>query len=208
MRIGRYIAALIAAVTCSAGGLRAQPDQRWLGTTTDPKVLEAARTLRAVFELASSSIAATEFCKIGDDKGWLHVVGAVEVRYTKCVAQDQSWTALSQGLDKEGEEAKAKAYPNGAPWLLFMRLMNARQHEADTMSVKAYCSSQPWKLISDPGSLSAAELAAYKRDNPTRNVDYDINVINSMLALGKDAGWTDAPCDKLFWPPGFPPRKQ
>jgi hypothetical protein len=198
-------ATIVAAVIWSGCGAHAQPDPRWL--TTDPKVVEAARTLRGVIELASGSIAATEFCKIGDDKGWLAVVGTVERRYANCVQQDPGWTALSQSLDKEREEAKAKRYPTGAPWLLFMRAMNGAQHEADTMGIAAYCASQPWQLISDPTSLSAKQLADYKRDNPTRNIDYDIALITSMLALGKDAQWTDAPCDKLFWPPGFPPRK-
>ena len=197
---------LSAAIAGVCGEAHAQPDQRWL--ITDPKVVEAARTLRAVVELAASSVAATEFCKIGDNKRWIHVVTVAEVRYAKCVAEDRGWATLSQGLDKEGEQARAKGYPYGAPWLLFMRALNASQYEADTMGVEAYCASEPWKLINDPRSLSAAEIAAYKRDNPTRNVDYDIRLIISMLALRDDTGWVNAPCDKLFWPPGFPPRKQ
>jgi hypothetical protein len=200
------IATIVAAVVWSGCEAHAQPDPRWL--STDPKVVEAARTLRAVIELASSSIAATEFCKIGDDKGWLRVVGAVERRYAKCVEQDRSWITLSQGLDKEREEATAKSYPSGAPWLLFMRALNGSQYEADTMGIARYCASQPWQLISDPSSLSAKQLADYKRDNPTRNVDYDIALITSMLDLGKNAQWIEAPCDKLFWPPDFPPRKR
>ena len=200
------IATIVAALVWSGCEAHAQPDSRWL--TTDPKVLEAARTLRSVIELASSSIAATEFCKIGDDKGWLHVVGAAEARYAKCVEQDRGWITLSQGLDKEREEATANNYPSGAPWLLFMRSLNGRQYEADTMGITGYCTSQPWQLINDPSSLSAKQLADYKRDNPTRNVDYDIALITSMLDLGKNAQWIEASCDKLFWPPGFPPRKR
>lgn len=200
------VVALVTAIVCLGNAVRAQPDQRWL--TTDPKVVEAARTLRAVIELASSSIAATDFCKIGDHKGWLRVVSAAELRYTKCVAQDRGWSTLSQGLDKEKQEARRNGYPDGAPWLLFMRSMDGRQHDVDAMGVRVYCASQPWKLINDPGSLSAQELAAYKRDNPARDVDYDVRLITSMLGLGRNTAWTDAPCDKLFWPPGFPPRKQ
>ena len=115
---------------------------------------------------------------------------------------------MSQGLDKEREMARQEGVQGGAPYLLFIRSLRANQHEVDTTGIKAYCASEPWKLINDPNSLSTEELAAYKRDNPARNVDYDIRLIISMLALGKDPRWTDAPCDKLFWPPGFPPRKQ
>ena len=86
--------------------------------------------------------------------------------------------------------------------------MNGRQYDADTMGVAGYCASQPWQLISDPSSLSAKQLADYKRDNPTRNVDDDIARITITLNLGKNAQWIEASCDKLFWPPGFPPRKR
>jgi hypothetical protein len=136
------------------------------------------------------------------------VVSAAEIRYARCVEKDKSWITLSQGLDKEKEEATKKGYPSGAPWLLFMRALDGAHFESSNMGVKAYCASQPWQLIHDPSSLSATQLETYKRENPDRNVSYDIALISSMLALGKDSRWTEAPCDKLFWPPGFPPRKQ
>ena len=206
MSIALRVAMIGAVVASLSGPSYAQRDERWL--TTDPKVVEAVRALRAVIDLTSSSFLATKLCKIGNDKGWLDVLSAAEVRYEKCVAQDPGWAVMSQGLDKEREMARQEGVQGGAPYLLFIRSLMANQHEVDTTGIKAYCASEPWKLINDPGSLSTEELAAYKRDNPARNVEYDIRLISSMLALGKDIRWTDAPCDKLFWPPGFPPRKR
>ncbi len=187
-------------VGLSVGGAAAQPDPRWL--QADPKVVDAARTLRNVVDIVAVSVLGADQCKLGDRQPWLRVIGFVESRYAVCVREDRGWETFAQGLDQEREFAIKSRLATGAPMLLFMRAISAHGSRALDEG-EAFCKDSRWKFILMPESVTADQIEEHNRVYPDKRIERAVGNAAAVLSLGKNGDWIDAPCGKNFWPPGF-----
>ena len=201
----KYLLSASIVLTLSVCSVWAQPTLKEVWES-DPRMALAARNAREVMETVALAIVGSDMCKVGDSKPWYAVIAAVDARHAYCAKQDQKWIALSYPLAKEEEEARKQGLSNTVGTLLFLRAVSARGSRAVDEG-PTFCTRQPWKMLLDPEKVTTAELQAYKRAEPGVPIETALTVMKDVLALGKDKGWIEAPCDQNFWPAGFVLKK-
>ena len=187
----RVLAVLALLVT--AGGVSAQ-------NTDNSRIFKAGSGGVVILSTVAEMMIATEMCGLGDRAEWQKVVDAVDRRYRLCVGKDPTWSRLMD--DFKEAAGKQATDSSGKSWGSFAIevLLTTRGTEAGAMGAEKFCARMPWKLALVPGAATEEAKAEYLKANPGAQLDNALRFFSYIRSLGADTGWTEASCDKDFWP--------
>jgi hypothetical protein len=163
-------------------------------------VFGSAKYLELVTGLLARLKVASQLCGYAGIERWESVIGAIDRRYERCVAQDAGWSELVRGWEELEREAKAKGLPSGIGSLAVRGDIAWELKRAQSRGVPAYCDGFPWKWVFDPGSENAKAKADYLiKADPNNDVVWQLRLFDAIDTLSRNPNWIDKPCDRSFW---------
>ncbi len=207
----RWFAGAIAAgaIGLAAHGAQAQaqtqppaPEQR------DSRLFVAGGGAELIVGSLAQAIIATRLCGVGDAEVLRRVVAAIDRRYRFCVARDPAWSGLLGDFAEQERQSLAEGATRSLGTFALRAFERTRGAEAEAQGQAAYCAALPWKMLVDPAARTPEALVASKQANPTLDLAQGFAWFDWIVGLGRDTAWTEAPCDKEFWPTFAGPAKR